>query len=170
MRSLLLYLGLILGLFSSLPVASAQTPARDRHVIVISLDGFAAYALHDPAIPLPNLRALASQGVVAEAMIPINPTVTWPNHTTLVTGVSPERHGLLYNGLPVRADAGSTTAPVRIEPHVDKSELVLAPTVYDLAHAAGLTTAEVDWVAIENAPTITWAFPEFSRPQAPLAR
>jgi predicted AlkP superfamily pyrophosphatase or phosphodiesterase len=103
-------------------------------------------------------------------MVPVNPTVTWPNHTTLVTGVLPEKHGLLYNGLPVRAAAGSTDAPVRIEAHVDKPELVTAPTVYDAAHAAGLTTAEIDWVAIENAPTITWAFSEYSKPQAPLAR
>lgn len=150
----------------------AQTPAprRDRHVIVISLDGFPMYALADPALPVPNIRALARTGVMAEAMLSVNPTVTWPNHTTMVTGVSPERHGLIYNGLPVRTPAGATGDPVRIEAHVDKPELVLAPTVYDLAHAAGLTTAQVDWVAIENAPTITWAFEEYSKPQAPLAR
>jgi predicted AlkP superfamily pyrophosphatase or phosphodiesterase len=149
---------------------SAQGARRDRHVIVMSIDGLAAYALHDPAIPLPNIRALASDGVMAEAMLPVNPTVTWPNHTTMVTGVPPERHGLLYNGLPVRAQPGSTTAPVRIEAHVDKPQLVLASTVYDRAQAAGLTTAEVDWVAIENAPSITWDFSEYSKPDAPLAR
>ena len=148
----------------------AQGPRRDRHVIVISLDGFAAYALADPMIPLPTLRALARDGVMAEAMIPVNPTVTWPNHTTIVTGVPPERHGLLYNGLPVRAAAGSKDAPVRIEAHVDKGTLVTAPTVYDAAHAAGLTTAEMDWVAIENAPTITWSFSEYSKPQGSLQR
>jgi predicted AlkP superfamily pyrophosphatase or phosphodiesterase len=170
MRARLLCLCFALVFATAPALASAQTPARDRHVIVISLDGFAAYALHDPAIPLPNIRALAKNGVMAEAMIPVNPTVTWPNHTTMVTGVSPERHGLLYNGLPVRAEPGSSAAPVRIEAHVDKPELVLAPTVYDRTQAAGLTTAEVDWVAIENAPTITWDFPEYSKPQAPLAR
>jgi predicted AlkP superfamily pyrophosphatase or phosphodiesterase len=161
---------LCLGLAFACLAAPAAAQNRDHHVVVISLDGFAAYALHDPAIPLPNIRALAKDGVMAEAMITVNPTVTWPNHTTMVTGVEPERHGLLYNGMPVRAEPGSNAAPVRIEAHVDKPELVLAPTVYDRAYAAGLTTAEVDWVAIENAPTITWAFPEYSRPQAPLAR
>jgi predicted AlkP superfamily pyrophosphatase or phosphodiesterase len=148
----------------------AQSPRRDRHVIVISLDGFAAYALADPVIPLPAIRALARDGVMAEAMIPVNPTVTWPNHTTLVTGVMPERHGLLYNGMPVRGTPGSKEPPVRIEPHVDKSTLVTAPTVYDAAHAAGLTTAEMDWVAIENAPTITWSFSEYFTPQGALQR
>jgi len=150
--------------------AQTPTPRRDRHVIVISLDGFPMYALADPTLPVPNVRALALAGVMAEAMIPVNPTVTWPNHTTMVTGVAPEKHGLLYNGLPVRTALGATGDPVRIEAHVDKAQLVLAPTVYDIAHAAGLTTAQVDWVAIENAPTITWAFEEYSKPQAPLAR
>jgi predicted AlkP superfamily pyrophosphatase or phosphodiesterase len=169
MRRRLLHFCLAI-VFAAPVLISAQGARRDRHVIVISIDGLAAYALHDPAIPLPNIRALASEGVMAEAMLPVNPTVTWPNHTTMVTGVPPERHGLLYNGLPVRAQAGSTTAPVRIEAHVDKPQLVLAPTVYDRAHAAGLTTAEVDWVAIENAPSITWDFSEYSKPDAPLAR
>jgi predicted AlkP superfamily pyrophosphatase or phosphodiesterase len=94
-------------------------------------------------------------------MEPVNPSVTWPNHTSMVTGVTPAKHGVLYNGLPVRPGPGQ---PLRVEPWVDKTQLVQAETVYDAAHAAGLTTAEVDWVAIQNAATITWAFPE--RPQA----
>ena len=45
-----------------------------------------------------------------------------------------------------------------------------APTVYDAAHKAGLTTAQVDWVAINNAPTITWAFTEWASPDGPVER
>jgi hypothetical protein len=166
------------------------SPAQHRHIVVISLDGFAAYALADPNLPLPHLRALARAGVMAEAMTGVNPTVTWPNHTSMITGVGPDRHGVLYNGLPVRTRmAGASDSagqagkagepiksepikpePIKIEAHVDKAQLVLAPTVYDAAHAAGLTTAEVDWVAIEHAPTITWSFSEYGEPQAPVAR
>jgi predicted AlkP superfamily pyrophosphatase or phosphodiesterase len=43
---------------------------------------------------------------------------------------------------------------------VPKTELVQARTVYDTAHDAGLTTAEVDWVAIYRPSTIDWSFPE----------
>ena len=39
-----------------------------------------------------------------------------------------------------------------------------SPTVYDLAHNAGLTTAEVDWVAIQNARSVNWSFAEQPRP------
>ena len=45
--------------------------------------------------------------------------------------------------------------------------MVRARTLYDVAHAAGLTTAQVDWVAIWNAPTITWEFRE--RPEVAQA-
>lgn len=141
--------------------------ARDRHVLLISIDGLAAYALQDKAIPLPTLRRLAKLGSVAEASEVVNPAVTWPNHTSLVTGVTPDRHQVLFNGLPVRGKAGE---PLRVEPWVDKPELVKAPTVYDLAHAAGLVTAEVNWVAIHNAPTIHWAFPERPRLTDPVVK
>lgn len=86
-----------------------------------------------------------------------NPSITWINHTTLVTGVTPRRHGLLYNGLLVR---GGPDQPPKIEPWVDKDRMVFAPTIFDLAYRAGLTTAEVDWVAVTRPGTIHWSFPE----------
>src|SRR5262245_61762415 len=138
-----------------------------RHVVVISLDGFPAARLHDPAVPLPVLRKLARDGAIADRMAPVNPTVTWPNHTSIVTGVGPERHGLLYNGLPVRPGEGKQ---LRIEPWVDKKELVQAPTVYDAARAAGLTTAEVDWVAIYPATSVHFAFPEVPKLDGAIER
>lgn len=137
-------------------------PAKDRYVALISIDGFPAYALDDPKLPIPTLRKLIAEGAAARRMKTINPTVTWPNHTTMVTGVTAAKHGVLYNGLLVRG--GSDKDPVHVDPWRDKAELVQAPTVYDAAHKAGLTTAEVDWVAIQNAPTITYSFAE--RPAA----
>src|ERR1039457_2496647 len=143
---------------------SAQTPAQQRMVIVISLDGFPAYALDDPRLPIPTLRRLIREGVTAR-MTTINPTVTWPNHTTLVTGVRADEHGLLVNGSLV---ATGTWPPIKVDPMVDKVKMVHAPTVYDAAHNAGLTTAQIDWVAINNAPTITWPFNEWATPAGPV--
>jgi predicted AlkP superfamily pyrophosphatase or phosphodiesterase len=130
---------------------------QNRHVIVVSLDGFPNYTLRDPAVPLPVLRRLMAEGASADGMVPVNPTVTWPNHTAIVTGVNAAQHNVIYNGLPVRPGEGKA---LRIEPWVPKTELVQARTVYDAAHEAGLTTAEVDWVAIYRPPTIDWSFPE----------
>src|SRR5688500_8089548 len=71
-------------------------------VIVISLDGFPASALADPMVPVPTLRRLAAAGAAAAGMTVVNPAVTWPNHTTMVTGVHPAKHGVLFNGILVR--------------------------------------------------------------------
>ncbi len=136
---------------------AAPVPAKERTVIVISIDGLAAYAWQDPRFPAPNMRRLANEGAMAQGMIPPNPTVTWPSHTTMMTGVPPAVHGVLYNGLPVR---GGDRAPLKVEPWRPKQELVQTETLYDKFHAAGMTTAQVDWVAIYNAPTITWQFAE----------
>ena len=45
-----------------------------------------------------QLSALAAQGAVArEGMIPSYPSLTFPNHYTLVTGLYPEHHGIVAN-------------------------------------------------------------------------
>ncbi len=163
----LCFIPLFLSLYVEHLAAQVNSVAtKDRIVVVISLDGFPAYALDDPNIPLPTLRRLAKEGARAEAMVPVNPTVTWPNHTTMITGVNSAKHSVLYNGLALRSEG----VPVRVEPWVDKLELVRVPTVYDLAHKAGLTTAEVDWVAIQNAKTITWSFAERPKPDGSVER
>lgn len=136
--------------------AATAPAAKDRHVILISLDGFPAVALDNPRTPVPTLHRLVKEGARAAAVIPVNPVVTWPNHTTYVTGVTPAKHHVMFNGLLTRDAAGLP----RIEPWRPRREMVKAPTVYDAAHAAGLTTAQVDWVAIHEPETITWAFAE----------
>src|SRR4051812_25936332 len=77
----------------------AQKPARKPMVVVISLDAFGAALLDQPLLPVPTLHALMKSGAYARGMQPVNPTVTWPNHTAMVTGVSAAKHGLLANGL-----------------------------------------------------------------------
>jgi len=131
---------------------------KDRIVVVISLDGFPAYALDDPRLPVPTLRKLAREGVIAASMQPVNPSYTWPNHTSLVTGVDASQHQVLFNGLLTHPLEGAQAA---IEPRHDKDTLVHVPTIYDVAYKAGLTTAQVDWVAIQGAKSITWQFPEW---------
>jgi predicted AlkP superfamily pyrophosphatase or phosphodiesterase len=90
------------------------------------------------------------------------PTVTWPNHTTLVTGVSPARHGVVGNNFLDRARR--RTIPLIADPLLDKEEIVKTPTVYDLAKAAGLTTAAVRWPATRNARTLDWTTPDVHDP------
>src|SRR5262249_21287724 len=64
---------------------TVAAPANDHIVVMISVDGLAAYYLDDPRADVPTLRMLAKEGARAESMKAVTPTVTWPNHTTLVT-------------------------------------------------------------------------------------
>ncbi|WP_263358856.1 alkaline phosphatase family protein [Acidicapsa ligni] len=149
--------------------AVAASPAENQKpiVIVISLDGLPARALQDPRLPMPTLRSLASSGAAAEAMQPINPTVTWPNHTTLISGVDASHHYVMANGLITFPQDGS--AP-DVKPWVDKAELVHARTLYEAANEQGLTTAQVDWVAIYGAKGVDWEFREKPDPDGEIAR
>lgn len=160
------FLAILATLLALVMPAPAQTPASSRMVIVISLDGFPASVPEDPKAPIPVLRSLIKTGVTAR-MTTVNPTVTWPNHTAMMTGVASDQHGLLANGAIVRTGAWP---PVKVEPMIDKEKMVHVPTVYDAAHKAGLTTAQVDWVAIENAPGITWPFAEWAGPKGVIER
>ena len=160
-----LVLFLLSLLLTSLTLAHAE-PRKDRHVILISIDGFPAYLWNDPTLQVPNLRKLAAEGASAKAMTVSNPSITWINHTTLVTGVEPRKHGVLYNGLLIRKDG----VPPVIEQWADKSRMVFVPTLYDVAHQAGLTTAESDWVAITNPGTIDWSFAELPKPDEPVVK
>jgi len=68
---------------------------KKPYVILISADGFRYdYAEKHHAM---NLLSLAADGVKAEGMIPSYPSLTFPNHYTLVTGLYPSHHGLVNN-------------------------------------------------------------------------
>src|SRR6266568_8455279 len=131
--------------------------STNHHVVLITIDGRAAYYLSDPQAPMPALRKLAAEGAVAEELRVSNPTITWPNHTTLVTGVHPEKHSVLFNGMLVRPGPGQ---PVRIDGRHDQSELVAVPTLYDQLHLAGFRTAGINWPCTRNSTTLDDNFPD----------
>ena len=140
------------------PWALAQSDAADRHVVLISIDGFAGYLVDDPKVPLPNIRYLAKEGCIVDGGMTVSdPSVTWPNHTTLVTGLKPGRHGVIANGVLVRGGIG---VPVKIDSNRDKMDLVQVPTIADVAHAAGLRTAEVNWPCTRNSKSFDDQFPD----------
>jgi predicted AlkP superfamily pyrophosphatase or phosphodiesterase len=90
---------------------SAQT--RDPIVVLVSFDGW-RWDYIDRA-NVPHLKALAARGVRAKAMIPSFPSLTFPNHYTLVTGLYPSHHGIVANnfvepGFPLRFGMSAETA------------------------------------------------------------
>jgi predicted AlkP superfamily pyrophosphatase or phosphodiesterase len=74
---------------------NAATQFNKPYVILISADGFRYdYADKYNAV---NLLQLRQNGVKAKSMIPSFPSVTFPNHYTIATGMYPSHHGLVYN-------------------------------------------------------------------------
>lgn len=74
---------------------NSETALSKPYVIMISADGFRYdYAEKYHA---ENLLKLSSQGVQADAMTPSFPSITFPNHWTLITGLYPSHHGLVDN-------------------------------------------------------------------------
>src|SRR5262245_66027718 len=125
--------------------------------IVISIDGFAGFSWDDPAARLPTLRRLAERGVVASQMEAVFPSTTWPTHVSMLTGVSPARHGVVGNYILNRDSRRSED--LTGDPIYDATRLLRAPTVYDLAHAAGRRTAAIDWPATRGSPSLDSCLP-----------
>ena len=101
---------------------------------------------------MPNLRPIARQAVSAEGMVTTFRSVTWPSHTSLITGTFPARHGVIGNSVWNR----ETQQEVKYigDPVLIKDEAFRVLTFCDVAHKAGLSTASVIWLCSNGAQTL----------------
>jgi predicted AlkP superfamily pyrophosphatase or phosphodiesterase len=139
---------IIFSLFCfSLP---AQVPPA-RYVILISVDGFRPEFYKDPQWAMPTLQQMAHGGVYADGVRSVFPSVTYPSHTTMLTGALPSRHGIYYN------------SPFSKEGENGKwyweTGLIKVPTIWDAARKAGLKTASIHWPVSLGAP-VDYNIPE----------
>ncbi len=133
--------------------------ASASSVLLISLDGLRPADVAQAkarGMKLPALTALAAEGASAEGVIGVLPTLTYPSHTTLVTGVSPAKHGV-SNNLTFDPDAKNQTGWYWY------ASDVRVPTLWAAAHAKGLTTANVHWPVTVGAPGIDANLPQIWR-------
>ncbi len=124
-----------------------NSPAQQNkpYVIMISADGFRYdYAQKYKA---EHLLALSDAGVSAASMIPAFPSVTFPNHYTLVTGLYPAHHGLVSNDFyaPARHEAYSMNNKNKVK---DGTWYGGTP-LWVLAEQQKMLTASFYWVASE---------------------
>lgn len=131
-------------------------------VVVISIDGLRPdYVLEADrhGLKIPNLRRMLAEGSHASGVRGVVPTVTYPSHTTLVTGVSPARHGIVANTTfdPLNRNQGGWYW---------YAEDIRVATLWDVARDSGITTANVHWPVTVGAP-FTWNLPQLWRTGEP---
>ncbi len=122
-----------------------------KHVIIISIDGFRPDFYKDASWGTVNLRQLMEEGVYADGVRGVFPTVTYPSHTTIMTGVMPAKHGICYN-TPFEP-AGATGR------WYWEYDSVKVPSLWTAVKQAKLTSACVWWPVTVGAP-ITYNLPE----------
>ena len=125
-------------------------------VVLVSIDGFSAALAADPALRTPALRGLAARGVAAAGLRPAFPSVTWPCHTTLITGTAPARHGILGNEV---LDRASGVVLCHEGDRCDTPPRV--PTLWDAAADGGRSVAALCWPKTRGATRLADNVPEF---------
>jgi predicted AlkP superfamily pyrophosphatase or phosphodiesterase len=146
-----------LTLFLLVVAAAERTPAAP--VLMISVDGLKPeYVLDADAhgLKIPFLRSLMRDGAYARGVTGVWPTVTYPSHTTLLTGLSPAEHGI-YNNL--EFDPKNTFANAWYW----YAQAIRAPTLWQAAHEAGLSTASIGWPVSVGATAVDILIPEYWR-------
>lgn len=90
--------GLLTGVCAAVALVEAVSP--HPKLILISMDGFKHDYLELPGLQAENIshfQHFMRHGVRADQLINVFPTVTYPNHYTLITGLYPESHGIVHN-------------------------------------------------------------------------
>lgn len=88
---------LLIILFASCQSNNAYHKSRKKKVVLISVDGFRPEFYQDSRFNTPTLKKVAKEGFAAKAMESVFPSVTYPNHTTLISGKYPAEHGITSN-------------------------------------------------------------------------
>lgn len=169
MRSILLCLTLVLsaagcGSTGPPPMRTPAVPNRTalsecaapEHVLLISIDGLRPEFYQDSRWPAPTLRWLVEKGVAARATRSVFPTVTYPSHTTMVTGVLPDAHGVLANQEYSFAEPAGRS--------YFWAESIQAPTLWSMVREVGGTTAAFWWPVTIGAD-IDWSLPVPDQPE-----
>jgi predicted AlkP superfamily pyrophosphatase or phosphodiesterase len=135
-----------------------EPPGEIRHAIVVTVDGLtpASYTAPDAhGLYVPVLRRLVAEGASSEGARSVFPSVTYPAHTSIASGVVPGRHGIVAN----RAfdPLGKNQEGWRWY-----AEDVKVPRLWDLASNAGYSSAVIDWPVTVGAHA-TYLVPEIWR-------
>ena len=140
-------------------MALGAVPGQAAPVLLISVDGLRpsdVFEADQRGISLPTFRTLMADGAYATDVRNVTPTITVPNHVTLVTGTTPARHGIPDNQPfdPLRGHPGH---------YYWYAADIQVPTLWDVAHQHGLKVASLIWPTSVGARAIDFNIPEYWR-------
>jgi predicted AlkP superfamily pyrophosphatase or phosphodiesterase len=115
-----------------------------KHVIFITIDGFRPDFYLNSDWQTPNLHTLMNDGAYAKGVNSVFPSMTYPSHTTIITGVQPAKHGVFYNNM-------FTPDGAQQQPYWQDSSIHV-PTIWKAAKDKGMTVASLYWPVSANAP------------------
>lgn len=146
-----------------LACTACNSAALAAPVMLISIDGLHPAYVTEPQrckVELTHLRDFVTHGAYARGVVGVVPTITYPSHTTLLTGVAPAVHGIVAN---------TTFDPLGVnrEGWYWYAEDMRAPTLWQAAAQAKLTTASINWPVTVGDTHIDYLIPEFWRASTP---
>ena len=126
---------------------NAASQLNKPYLVLVSIDGF-RWDYMD-RYPTPNLDRIVSQGSKAERLLPVFPTLTFPNHYSIATGLYPAHHGLMANDFPdpVRDKWYS----LKDRQSVEDPAFYSGEPIWVAAETQGMVTASFFWVGTEAA-------------------
>lgn len=147
------------ALLASALLTLAPFPALAEPVLLISIDGLRPGDVLEAdkrGLALPNLHQFLTDGAHASGVTGVLPTLTYPSHTTLMTGVSPGKHGIVSNNSfdPMQINQGGWYW---------YAQDVKVPMLWDAAAKAGLSTGNIHWPVSVAARGISWNLPQIWR-------
>ena len=150
---------LCLALLGAFGLAAAAQRTPPRALVMISIDGLVPRYVTEAdryGLRIPTLRRILRDGAHASGVRGVLPAVTYPNHTTIITGVTPREHGIYQNTTfdPLGTNDGGWYW---------YSEDIRARTLWDAATDAGYTVGSVSWPASVGARNVKFLIPEFWR-------
>jgi predicted AlkP superfamily pyrophosphatase or phosphodiesterase len=140
-------------------VLASVAAASASPVLMISIDGLRPADVIEAkarGLALPTLSGLLARGAWASDVVNVIPTVTYPNHTTLITGVWPAVHGVANNVVfdPLQRN---------LDGWYWYAQDIKVPTLWDAVHARGGEVASLGWPVSVGARSIDADIPEYWR-------
>ena len=136
-------------------VSTALAHAAPKvHVLIISVDGMRPDYVTEAdrhGLKIPTLRKLYAQSIFAEGVVGVIPTITYPSHTTMMTGVWPIEHGIFGNQ--------KFTPLAEGKEQITEFSDIKVRTLWEAAHEAGYSVASIGWPVTTGSKFIDWLLP-----------